>query len=303
MPEAAQAGREPCTVGEAVIWLRTKFREAGLPAPGLDARLLAAHACGVSQEDAIGKDGLPLSPHMAARVREAAARRLAGEPVSRIAGRREFWGLPFALTPDTLDPRPETELLVEAALRHVRDNGLGGERLRILDLGVGSGCLLGALLSELPLATGAGVDINARAAMAARENLRALGLLPRSSFLCGDWLDALGDASFDIIVGNPPYIESPRIAELDIEVKGYDPHFALDGGADGLDAYRAIMAQAFRVLRGGGFIALETGAGQARLVRDMAAGAAPKNGSFAAWILADLSGIERAVAGVRQSMR
>ncbi len=217
MPEAAQAIYEPRTVGEAVLWLRARFRDAGLPAAGLDARLLAAHACSVSQEETIGKDRLPLSPQMAARVKEAAARRLAGEPVSRIAGRREFWGLPFALTPHTLDPRPETELLVEAALRHVRETGRAGERLRILDLGAGSGCLLGALLTELPLATGAGVDINPRAALAARENLRALGLLPRSSFLCGDWLEALGDASFDIIVGNPPYIESSQIAELAIE--------------------------------------------------------------------------------------
>lgn len=302
MPEAAQAIYEPRTVGEAVLWLRARFRDAGLPAAGLDARLLAAHACSVSQEETIGKDRLPLSPQMAARVKEAAARRLAGEPVSRIAGRREFWGLPFALTPHTLDPRPETELLAEAALRHVRETGRAGERLRILDLGAGSGCLLGALLTELPLATGAGVDINPRAALAARENLRALGLLPRSSFLCGDWLEALGDASFDIIVGNPPYIESSQIAELAIEVRAHDPHLALDGGADGLGAYRAILAQAFRVLRSDGFLALETGAGQARAVLDIVA-AAPKNGSFAAWILTDLSGIERAVAGVRQSLR
>jgi release factor glutamine methyltransferase len=301
MPDAGVAGKEPPTVGAAVRQLAEQFRKAALPSPALDARLLAAHACGLSQEETIANAGLSLSPGMAAGLNEAAARRLSGEPVSRIVGRREFWGLPFKLSPHTLDPRPETELLVEAVLNHVRERGLGRERLRILDLGVGSGCVLGALLRELPLAQGVGVDLSEGAAFAARENLRALGLLPRASFLCGKWLDALGDASFDIIVSNPPYIASADIAGLGIEVRAYDPRLALDGGGDGLEAYRSILAQAFRVLREDGFLVFETGASQARSVRGMAAGAAPSNGGFTAWILSDLNGVERAVAGVRQS--
>lgn len=207
MPDAAYSGPAALTAGDAVRRLNAALKGAGLPSPGLDARLLVAHACGFTQEETIAKGKLPLSPEAAARLNEAAARRLAGEPVSRIAGRREFWGLSFGLSPHTLDPRPETELLVEAVLAHLRENGLGGRRLRILDLGVGSGCLLGALLSELPLAEGVGVDLNPDAALIARENLRALGLLPRAAFLCADWLDALSGASFDIIVSNPPYIE------------------------------------------------------------------------------------------------
>jgi release factor glutamine methyltransferase len=301
MLEAGRAAAEPRTVGEAVRRLAELLRKASLPQPALDARILAAHAFGLSQEETIAHAGLPLSPEMASRLSEASDRRLSGEPVSRIVGRREFWGLPFKLSPHTLDPRPETELLVEAALDYVREHELEGERLRILDLGVGSGCVLGALLSELPLAHGVGVDLSEGAAVAARENLRALGLLPRSSFLCGDWLEALGEAAFDIVVSNPPYIASSDIACLEIEVRGFDPRLALEGGSDGLEAYRRILAQAFRVLREGGFLALETGASQARSVHGMAIDAARSSGGFAARILTDLNGVERAVAGVRQS--
>jgi release factor glutamine methyltransferase len=301
--DAGVAVRAPLTVGEAVRQLSEQFRKAALPAPGLDARLLAAHACGLSQEETIANARLPLSPEMAACLKEAAARRLSGEPVSRIVGRREFWGLPFKLSPHTLDPRPETELLVEAVLNYVRERGLGRERLRILDLGVGSGCVLGALLSELPLAHGVGVDLSEGAASAARQNLRALGLLPRASFLCAKWLDALGDDSFDIIVSNPPYIATSDIAELEREVRVHDPFLALSGGSDGLEAYRSILAQAFRVLRMDGLLVLEVGASQARSVRDMATAAAAESGGFTAWILNDLNGVERAVAGVRQSAR
>jgi release factor glutamine methyltransferase len=303
MRDACIATVERQSVGEAVRGLAERFRKAALPSPALDARLLAAHACGLSQEETISNATLPLSPEMMASLNEAAARRLSGEPVSRIVGRREFWGLRFKLSPHTLDPRPETELLVEAVLDHVRERGLDRERLRILDLGVGSGCVLGALLSELPLAHGVGVDVNEGAALAAGENLRALGLLPRSSILCGEWLNALGDDSFDVIVSNPPYIETSEIAGLGIEVRAYDPLLALDGGADGLEAYRFILAQTFRVLRKNGFFVFETGALQAPVVLGMAVAAASSSGGLAASILTDLNGVERAVAGVRQCAR
>ena len=300
MPDPAPS-QGPGELGDVIRGLGRIFREAGLQTAALDARLLASHVCALTPEETIAKPRLMLSPEMTARINEAAARRLAGEPVSRIIGHREFWGLPFSLSPHTLDPRPETELLVEAVLDYVRAEGLANSRLRVLDLGTGSGCLLGALLSELPLSTGVGVDRSEEALSIARENLRRLGLLKRASFLCADWAGSLGDGSFDIIVCNPPYIGSSEIAGLEVEVKDFDPCLALDGGEDGLEAYRAILTQVFRVLRNKGFLIFETGYRQAQLVREMMA-ATLGTGSLEAQILTDLSGARRAVAGARQSV-
>lgn len=302
MPEAALK-LQGLTVGNAIHRLSAAFERAGFPTPALDARLLAAHACGFSREETIAKGRAALSSAMAEGLGEAAARRLAGEPVSRIVGRREFWGLSFALSPHTLDPRPESELLVEAVLGHVQERGLGNRPLRVLDLGTGSGCLIAAILSELPQSIGVALDLNESTLLAARENLRALGLLPRAAFLCAKWADAVGDASFDIIISNPPYIASSEIEELGVEVKNYDPRLALDGGIDGLDAYRAIFAQAFQALCPDGYIVVETGVNQAHAVRDIMMKAATQSGSFGAEILTDLNGIERAVAGLRQYSR
>lgn len=289
-------------IGGAIRWLSKVLREAGVETAALDARLLVSHVCELTPEQTIATPRFALSPEMTARMNEAAARRIAGEPVSRIMGQREFWGLPFSLSPHTLDPRPETELLVEAVTGYASKEGLSGAPLRILDLGTGSGCLLGSILFELPASSGVGVDLSEKALWTARENLRRLGLLPRAAFLCADWIGALGDASFDIVVGNPPYIGSSDIAGLEIEVRGHDPRLALDGGSDGLEAFRAIFAQAFRVLREKGFLIVETGYLQARAVCDMMMAAAPLGGSFAARVLTDLTGTERAVAGVRQSV-
>jgi release factor glutamine methyltransferase len=300
MPDPAPS-QGPGELGDVIRGLGRIFREAGLQTAALDARLIASHVCALTPEETIAKPRLMLSPEITARINEAAARRLAGEPVSRIIGHREFWGLPFSLSPHTLDPRPETELLVEAVLDYVRAEGLVNSRLRVLDLGTGSGCLLGALLSELPLSTGVGVDRSEEALSIARENLRRLGLLKRASFLCADWAGSLGDGWFDIIVCNPPYIGSSEIAGLEIEVKAFDPCLALDGGEDGLEAYRAILTQVFRVLRNKGFLIFETGYRQAESVREMMA-ATLGTGSLEARILTDLSGARRAVAGARQSV-
>ena len=301
MPDPAPS-QGPGELGDIIRGLGRIFREAGLQTAALDARLLASHVCALTPEETIANPGFMLSPEMTARINEAAARRLAGEPVSRIIGHREFWGLPFSLSPHTLDPRPETELLVEAVLDYVRAEGLVNSRLRVLDLGTGSGCLLGALLSELPLSTGVGVDRSEEALCIARENLRRLGLLNRASFLCADWARTLSDASFDVIVCNPPYICSSEIAGLEAEVKGFDPRLALDGGEDGLEAFRAILSQALRVLRTEGFLIFETGYQQAQSVRDMMVEAWLGAGRFEAQVLADLSGKARAVAGWRQSV-
>ena len=301
MPDPALL-KGPSELCEAIRGLGKAFREAGVQTAGLDARLLASHVCALTPEQTIAEPRFMLSPEMTARINEVAARRLAGEPVSRIIGHREFWGLPFSLSPHTLVPRPETELLVEAVLDYVRAEGLSASPIRILDLGTGSGCLLGALLSELPLSTGVGVDLSQEALCTARENLRRLGLLNRASFLCADWARALSDASFDIIVSNPPYIGSSEIAGLEAEVQGFDPRLALDGGEDGLEAFRAILAEAFRVLGAKGLLIFETGYRQAQIVREMMVNAALGACCLEARVLVDLNGIERAVAGRRQSV-
>ncbi len=205
----------------------------------------------------------------AEKLEQFATRRAAGEPLSRIVGRREFWGLPLAISPDVLDPRPETETIVDAAIalyRHRRP-----EVLRILDLGVGSGALLCALLSEFPNARGVGVDLSAAAARVALGNIEACGFAGRADVRIGDWAADIG-GPFDLIVSNPPYISRDEIAGLPREVREHDPRLALDGGSDGLDAYRAILPGAARLLSPGGWLMVEIGAGQADDVLALARG-------------------------------
>ncbi|MGH7029527.1 MAG: peptide chain release factor N(5)-glutamine methyltransferase, partial [Stellaceae bacterium] len=200
-----------------------------------------------------------LEPLEADRLRWALGRLIEGEPTSRILGRREFWGLSFALSADTLDPRPESETLVEAVLARISDRGAP---LSFLDLGTGTGCLLLALLAECPGAIGIGVDIAAGAVWTARSNAAALGLADRARFFIGDWAGAVS-GRFAAIVANPPYIASGELAELPPEVGSYDPRRALDGGHDGLDAYRSIAPALPALLALGGVLAVEVGAGQA----------------------------------------
>jgi release factor glutamine methyltransferase len=285
----------------ALRQLSGSLRQSGIETADLDVRLLAAEACGLSPEQVIVEHDLVLTPIMAERLEVFAGRRLSGEPVSRILGRREFWGLPIHITPHTLDPRHETELLVEAVLEFVETRELRNAHLRVLDLGTGSGCLLAAILTELPFSFVVGVDRSIEALEAASENLSRLGLRHRAALLCADWMDALGDGAFDIVLGNPPYVASGEIRDLRTEVRTYDPGLALDGGADGLGAYRAILKQVFRTLRRGGFLALETGYSQARTVKALMAQAAAACSDLDIRILTDLEGVERAVAGVRQS--
>jgi release factor glutamine methyltransferase len=193
---------------------------------------------------------------------QALAERAAGKPLSRILGRREFWSLEFALNEATLDPRPDSETLVEAVLKEL------GERdrpWRLLDLGTGTGSLLLALLSELKAAWGLGVDLAPRAASQARANAAALGLAGRSAFLADDWGASLS-GGFDVVLSNPPYIASDQLPGLAPEVRLHDPAVALDGGSDGLAAYRALLPQARRLLRQGGLLALEIGFDQREAV-------------------------------------
>ncbi len=199
---------------------------------------------------------LALGPVAADRLARFAARRLRHEPVSRILGRGEFWGLPLAVTPDVLDPRPDTETVVETVLRALGPRHR--EALRLLDLGTGSGALLCALLHACPQGSGVGVDLSHAACLVARGNLRALGLDARGAVVQGSWGAALR-GSFDVVVANPPYIPRADLDGLDPDVAGYDPPLALDGGSDGLDAYRAIVPQLPDLLVPGGIAALEGG--------------------------------------------
>ena len=236
------------------------FRDAGLDTPELDARLLVGHALGLDHTGLVAAAAQQLSDLTATQIERFAARRLAGEPVARVVGTKEFWGLRFAVTPAVLVPRPETETVVELALALVDRGGARARTLRLADLGTGSGALLLALLSELPNALGVGTDIDPAALAVARTNATQLDLAARARFVATDYSAALR-GPFDLVVSNPPYIASRDIGSLAPEVREHDPRRALDGGADGLAAYRAIAAEAAR-LSPQGSIVVEIGRGQ-----------------------------------------
>jgi release factor glutamine methyltransferase len=273
--------------------LTARFAAAAISSPELDARLLIGAVLGLDLTGMITAASRMLSPDQSTRIENFARRRLSGEPVARILGHKEFWGLPLKLSAETLVPRPDTETLVELALEMLRASPAPNRPWRIADLGTGSGAILLALLSELPDARGFGTDISAAALQTAEANAADLGLADRASFIACDYAAAL-NGPLDLIVSNPPYIRSPDIRDLAVEVRDYDPRRALDGGADGLDAYRALVPQAARLLAPSGALVVESGLGQSgQIERLMTAAAlipesAPK---------ADLAGIPRAVAG------
>jgi release factor glutamine methyltransferase len=259
--------------------------------PELDARLLICHAAGLAHEAFVAQRDGELFPEAGARLQDGIARRLAREPVSRIVGMREFYGRAFLVDRHTLDPRPDTETAIDAALDMVARNGWDGRRLRLLDLGTGTGCILLTLLAELPLAEGAGTDKSLGALALAAENARRLRVADRAAFVAGDWLAPLGGA-FDLILANPPYLTAAEMAALPGEVT-YDPRFALDGGPDGLDAYRRIAAEAGQRLRPGGLILLEIGSTQAEAVLELLSAAGLSAGENA--VRHDLAGRPRCV--------
>jgi release factor glutamine methyltransferase len=274
--------------GEALAALRRAFAAAGLDEPALDARILLAEAAGLSDQDLLAYPERPLGAVAAARLRDWAARRLAREPVWRILGQAEFWGLPFRLSAQTLVPRPDTETLVETALALC-----DAPDPRILDLGTGTGCVLVALLHERPRAWGLGLDRSEEACRTARGNARVNAVGARAAFLVGDWAQALAPrAGFDLVVSNPPYIPRGDMPGLAEEVRAHDPARALDGGVDGLDAYRALFARAGDLLGPRGVLAVEVGAGQAEDVAAIGARA----GLVPTRIARDLAGVARVVA-------
>jgi release factor glutamine methyltransferase len=282
------------TVETARRRLAARFKSAAIDSPELDARILVGAALGLDLTGMIAAAARPVTAAEAARLRDFAGRRLKGAPVARILGSKEFWGLPLQLSAATLVPRPDTETLVALALQMLRA-GPGADRPRIVDIGTGSGAILLALLSELPDAMGVGTDISAAALRTASANARNLGLARRAAFVACDYASALSGA-FDLIVSNPPYIRSAEIDNLAGEVRDHDPLGALDGGSDGLDAYRGLIPQAVRLLAPGGGLALEVGHDQGADVEQLMAAAGltlrgpPRT---------DLAGIPRAVAGRR----
>lgn len=279
------------TVGALVSELRRAFVDKGIQTAGLDARLLVGGVLGLDTTALVTCAGNAVGPDEAQAVRMALQARLSGMPVHRILGEREFHGLALKLSVETLEPRPDTETLVEAALPAVRATVVAKGSCRIADLGVGTGAIGLALIAACPQATCLGIDISAGAVATAAENARRLGLSDRYRAVTGNWLENIS-GRFDVIVSNPPYIPSKDIAELPDEVKLHDPIAALDGGPDGLDAYREIAAQTPSRLEDGGSVLVEIGIGQADdVVRLFSqAGYAPKD------IHRDIAGIERVIA-------
>jgi release factor glutamine methyltransferase len=276
------------TIASARQALTRAFATAALDSPELDARILVGHALGLDAAGIVSQGARHVTSSERATIAALAQRRLTHEPVARILGVKEFWGLPFRLNEETLVPRPETETVVEAALA-----ALGPRRqhaLRIADLGTGSGALLVALLSECPRALGIGTDLSQEAIACASSNAHALRLHARASFAVCNYGAALR-GSFDLVVSNPPYVRRCDIASLQPEVRLFDPARALDGGDDGLHGYRAITADAGRLLAPGGLILVELGAGQASAVAALfsAAGLAVESPS------PDLTGVPRAL--------
>ena len=273
------------TVAAVLAGGALRLEVAGVRGPGREARLLLSYAADLPLEQMIAQPDRPLGRAACARYAQLVERRARRQPLAQITGQREFWSLVLKVTPDTLTPRPESETLVEAALAHVSDRGAP---LRLLDLGTGTGCLLLALLSELPKAEGVGVDLSEAAVRVARENATALGLAGRASFLVGDWGSALG-SSFDLLVANPPYVPTGEIDGLEPEVAGFEPRLALAGGPDGLAEYRALARRLSSLLSSDGRALLEIGQGQGAPVADIMAAV----GLSVSDRRADLAGIER----------
>jgi release factor glutamine methyltransferase len=301
-PPVPLAFRADQRADAALTALRARLEAASIASPALDARCLVEAACGVERAALIAHGERPLGA-AAAKLEEFAVRRLAGEPLARILGHQEFFGLDFSLSDATLVPRPETETLVEAVLKHCaakggrdkdwREQAWREQAWRILDLGAGSGCIGIALLSELPQATLIGIDRSPQALATARHNAMVNGVGGRAHWIAGDWGEAIADR-FDIVVSNPPYIASRDIVGLATEVREHDPLLALDGGTDGLDCYRAIARELPRLLLPGGSAFFEIGAGQGASLREIlgAEGLADMSSHT------DLASIERVVAAI-----
>tara|TARA_R110002074_G_scaffold394851_1_gene582591 strand:- start:711 stop:1601 length:891 start_codon:yes stop_codon:yes gene_type:complete len=278
----------PATVADALQKVTAALAKAKVREPRREARLLLAIATATPPLTLLTEPERCISANTWAAVERAVARRSLGEPISRIAGQRGFWSLDLTISPAVLDPRPETELLIERVLAHLGESR--GEPLQLLDLGTGSGCLLLALLSELPQAIGVGVDCSPAALAVASANAAQCGLADRALWVAADWARPIR-GRFDVIVANPPYIPAGALATLDRSVRAHDPASALDGGPDGLSEYRQILPMLPELLKQSGIACLEVGRGQAAIVAANASAL-----GFAATIHKDFAEIDRCVA-------
>lgn len=282
--------------GRALDQAAARLRAAGVEGARRDARILLAAALGIEPARILAYPERPLSPNEASAAERLIARRAAREPVSRILGRRAFWGLELEISEDTLDPRPDSETLVSAVLERLKSRPAP---LRILDLGTGSGCLLLALLSELPQAEGVGLDISQGAITVARRNAAMHGLSERVRFVVGDWRQdgwtAQIPGPWQAIVSNPPYIVVDDIEDLAPEVARFDPRVALEAGPDGLASYKILIPTAAQLLASGGLLALEFGAGQGDRVGSLLARA----GFEPPTLIPDLTGTPRCAMATR----
>jgi release factor glutamine methyltransferase len=273
---------------------RDRLKTAGIDSPVIDARLLVEAASGATRLEIATDPYRALTAEQIAALEGYVARRERREPVARILGRKGFWKILLQVGPAVLVPRPDTETILDVVLPAFDEQ----RHFQLLDLGVGSGAILLAILAERPHATGLGTDLSDDAIAVARENAANLGLEGRAAFLRGDWTDGLGEDAFDLVVSNPPYIASPVIETLEPEVRDHEPRLALDGGEDGLDHYRTLAPEILRVLRPGGMFAVEIGYDQAEAVSAMFEQA----GAEGVRVVKDLGLRDRVVAGTKKAL-
>lgn len=285
---------DPNTLVKAWTAARARLKEAGIESPAIDARLMLEVAAGATRTEIITDPYRLLTAEQVQTLGSYLDRRIKREPVSHILGRKGFWKIMLNVTPHVLTPRPDTETVVEAALREWPEH----EPRTVLDLGVGSGAILLAILAERPAATGLGIDVSEEALAVARENAANLGLESRIALLRGDWTAGLGEATFDLVVSNPPYIPTGHIDTLEPEVRDHEPRLALDGGPDGLDAYRILAPEILRVLKPGGRFLVEIGHDQSADVEPLFAAA----GGQEVATLKDLADRHRVVWGRKKAL-
>lgn len=273
---------------------KRRLEAANLDGPVIEARLLVEAAADATRADIVADPYRELTAAQEATLDDYLQRREKREPVSHILGRKGFWKIMLSVTPDVLTPRPDTETIMDAVLPAFPEE----MAFSILDLGVGSGAIILAILSERPAAKGLGIDVSEEALAVARENAANLGLAGRLALLRGDWTAGLGDASFDLVVSNPPYIATEVIETLEPEVRDHEPRLALDGGVDGLDHYRLLAPEILRVLKPGGMFAVEIGFDQKAAVEDLFRSA----GAQGVATIPDLSTRDRVVIGTKNPL-
>jgi release factor glutamine methyltransferase len=273
---------------------RKRLKDAGVASPAIDARLLLEAAADATRVDIVTDPYRGLTPAQEATLEAYVSRRARREPVSHILGRKGFWKIMLQVTPQVLTPRPDTETVVEYVLRDFPEPAAWS----VLDLGVGSGAILLAILAERPAARGLGVDVSEEALAVARENAANLGLAGRTALLRGDWTHGLDDDHFDLVVSNPPYIAEAVIETLEPEVREHEPRLALSGGVDGLDAYRELAPEILRVLKPGGRFAVEIGYDQKQPVEALFRAA----GARGVQTIRDLGDQDRVVVGHKKPL-